>query len=255
MQSSVLEIDFLSREMTPHTGYSALNSIEFDEPISRTYQYRKVLKPMLERKRRARINRCLDELKDLMMSALKSEGENVTKLEKADILEITVRHLHHLRTTRRLNLTPESSYADRFRQGYMTCAQEVSSFFTTPLAEKVHSAVREQFINHLGECLGHLERSPSSTGNFASWKSTKDIGHIPRSFSLNVYTPPQSPVSDVSYSRASSETSDAVWRPWWYLNFYDKQIIQKTVTSWYCKYIYNTVIDRLIIPIRVFCSI
>lgn len=42
------------------------------EPVSRTYQYRKVMKPMLERKRRARINRCLDELKELMTGALQT---------------------------------------------------------------------------------------------------------------------------------------------------------------------------------------
>ncbi|CAD7090001.1 unnamed protein product [Hermetia illucens] len=42
------------------------------EPVSRTYQYRKIMKPMLERKRRARINRCLDELKDLMTGALQA---------------------------------------------------------------------------------------------------------------------------------------------------------------------------------------
>jgi len=37
--------------------------------MSKTYQYRKVMKPMLERKRRARINKCLDELKDIWWSA------------------------------------------------------------------------------------------------------------------------------------------------------------------------------------------
>lgn len=42
------------------------------EPVSRTYQYRKIMKPMLERKRRARINKCLDELKDLMTSTLQA---------------------------------------------------------------------------------------------------------------------------------------------------------------------------------------
>ncbi|XP_033611068.1 enhancer of split mgamma protein isoform X2 [Cryptotermes secundus] len=41
-------------------------------PISRTIQYKKVTKPLLERKRRARINRCLDELKDLMVGALEA---------------------------------------------------------------------------------------------------------------------------------------------------------------------------------------
>lgn len=43
-----------------------------NEPVSRTFQYRKYMKPMLERKRRARINRCLDELKELMTGALQN---------------------------------------------------------------------------------------------------------------------------------------------------------------------------------------
>lgn len=34
-----------------------------EQPMSRTLQYRKVMKPLLERKRRARINKCLDDLK------------------------------------------------------------------------------------------------------------------------------------------------------------------------------------------------
>ena len=58
-----------------------------EAPMSRTHQYRKVMKPLLERKRRARINQSLDELKDLMVFALQSEGESITKLEKADVLD------------------------------------------------------------------------------------------------------------------------------------------------------------------------
>ena len=63
------------------------------------------MKPLLERKRRARINKCLDELKDIMTAALQSQGENVSKLEKADILELTVRHLHKMQQARRLMTT------------------------------------------------------------------------------------------------------------------------------------------------------
>ena len=37
-----------------------------EAPISKTMQYKKITKPLLERKRRARINACLDELKDIM---------------------------------------------------------------------------------------------------------------------------------------------------------------------------------------------
>nr|CAD7457660.1 unnamed protein product [Timema tahoe] len=72
---------------------------DLQEPISRTMQYKKggwvtatflsvslcyVTKPLLERKRRARINRCLDELKDLMVGALESirlEGDLKTFME------------------------------------------------------------------------------------------------------------------------------------------------------------------------------
>ena len=68
-----------------------------EAPMSRTHQYRKVMKPLLERKRRARINKCLDELKDLMVYALQSEGESITKLEKADVLELTVNHMRKLK--------------------------------------------------------------------------------------------------------------------------------------------------------------
>ena len=39
--------------------------------MSRTHQYREVMKPLLERKRRARINACLDELKDIMTVGIK----------------------------------------------------------------------------------------------------------------------------------------------------------------------------------------
>ncbi|KAK9504970.1 hypothetical protein O3M35_009133 [Rhynocoris fuscipes] len=123
-------------------------------PVSRTYQYRKVMKPMLERKRRARINRCLDELKELMVTALQSEGENVAKLEKADILELTVKHLQSLRTTTKPITTTNNNNnnsntnnnnnnnnnqninnnnminSDRYEEGWSACLSEVTHFLS-----------------------------------------------------------------------------------------------------------------------------
>ncbi|XP_036318827.1 enhancer of split m7 protein-like [Rhagoletis pomonella] len=99
------------------------------EPVSRTYQYRKIMKPMLERKRRARINKCLDELKDLMTSTLQADGENLSKLEKADILELTVRHLHRLRETNGLFVRHSDTLnMEKFWAGFQHCAVEVSHF-------------------------------------------------------------------------------------------------------------------------------
>jgi hairy and enhancer of split, invertebrate len=68
--------------MAPTMGINSNsgNGQNGDSPLSKTYQYRKIMKPMLERKRRARINRCLDELKELITGAL----QNVSLKFKAD---------------------------------------------------------------------------------------------------------------------------------------------------------------------------
>jgi len=63
-----------------------------DSPLSKTYQYRKIMKPMLERKRRARINRCLDELKDLITGALQNVSYRRVFLFKSKRLLIMIMH-------------------------------------------------------------------------------------------------------------------------------------------------------------------
>lgn len=156
-----------TRTMSPPHGafHPPAHAHPDEEPVSRTYQYRKVMKPMLERKRRARINRCLDELKDLMVTALQAEGENVSKLEKADILELTVRHLHSLKRRGQLVLNPEMSYAERFRAGFAQCATEVSQFITnaTVAANAMHRQgpvdpqAGARLLQHLSNCIRRLE--------------------------------------------------------------------------------------------------
>lgn len=168
------------------TAYMVPPSEYSEEPISRTYQYRKVMKPMLERKRRARINRCLDELKELMVTALQSEGENVSKLEKADILELTVRHLHNLKRQHQLALPSEQSYADRFRAGFTQCAQEVSQFLTQP-SEIIEPAAGKRLLQHLGACVRQLD------------------GALQQS---STYSPPNSPAQE------EPTASRPMWRPW-----------------------------------------
>ncbi|KAJ4445363.1 hypothetical protein ANN_07168, partial [Periplaneta americana] len=57
-----------------------------------------IRKPLMEKRRRARINQSLNELKKLLLdgNTSKKEGSRPTKLEKADILEMTVQHLQRL---------------------------------------------------------------------------------------------------------------------------------------------------------------
>merc|ERR1711956_168359 len=119
---------------TMMTGYA-------EEAMSKTHTYRKVVKPLIERKRRARINSCLDELKDLMVFALQTEGESISKLEKADVLELTVSHLRKLKRQQMLSLSP-------------ACATEVSRNLASAC---VDISIGSRLMGHLGHKLNTVE--------------------------------------------------------------------------------------------------
>merc|ERR1711970_1478984 len=140
------------RKMAPILGNEIVVD---DEPMSRTHQYRKIVKPMLERKRRARINACLDELKAIMVFALQTEGESISKLEKADVLELTVKHLRKLKRQQMLTLNPALDI-DRFHAGYTTCATEVSR---TLASTGVDISIGSRLMSHLGHKLNNIESS------------------------------------------------------------------------------------------------
>lgn len=170
------------------------------------------MKPMLERKRRARINRCLDELKELMVGTLQSEGENVSKLEKADILELTVRHLHKLRRQHRLSGNPVTEM-DRFRAGYTRCASEVSRCLAaTPGLDVTLGA---NLMTHLGHRLNSIQpagpaaaaRSPSApltlntdTSSSSSSSTTALSSSMSSCSSPSPPPPPHSPTGSTASS-------------------------------------------------------
>ncbi|XP_061617982.1 hairy-related 3 [Phyllopteryx taeniolatus] len=79
---------------------------------------KKVSKPLMEKKRRARINKCLDQLKCLLESHYSSTIRK-RKLEKADILELTVRHLKHLQKSQAFP-SVRGELSD-YHQGFHSC--------------------------------------------------------------------------------------------------------------------------------------
>ena len=60
---------------------------------------RSISKPLMEKRRRDRINKSLDELKTILVTALKRDQNGCSKLEKADILEMTVNYLKTSKTS------------------------------------------------------------------------------------------------------------------------------------------------------------
>ncbi|CAH0564386.1 unnamed protein product [Brassicogethes aeneus] len=181
-------------------------AVNNQQVMSRTDQYRKVMKPLLERKRRARINRCLDELKDLMVSALETEGENAQKLEKADILELTVRHLHKLRREQQ-QPTQNLMESDQFKAGYTQCAKEVSRCLSSIPNVDIHLGT--QLMTHLGHNLKKMEAvSPLTVCVPTPPSSPMQIQH---------YSMPLTPTSSRGSSPAPIDvvgTDTEIWRPW-----------------------------------------
>lgn len=68
------------------------------DTFSKSNSDRKIRKPLIEKKRRARINGSLEQLKQTLLknTVAITQGSRPTKLEKADILEMTVRYIHVL---------------------------------------------------------------------------------------------------------------------------------------------------------------
>ena len=68
---------------------------------------------------------------------LQTEGENISKLEKADILELTVRHLQKLQASRPSGLlisgsSNEETFAEnRWQSGFGHCATEACRFLAS----------------------------------------------------------------------------------------------------------------------------
>merc|ERR1712150_372692 len=166
-----------------------------DEAMSKTHGYRKVVKPLIERKRRARINNCLDELKDLMVFALQTEGESISKLEKADVLELTVKHLRKLKRQQMLAVNP-SLDMDRFRAGYTQCATEVSRCLAST---GVDVTIGSRLMGHLGNKLNTIENDRYSPLSVR-------VPEVKSQAELNTIRSPSSSSSDLDYSSGRDNT-------------------------------------------------
>uniref|UniRef100_H3D358 Hes family bHLH transcription factor 2 n=1 Tax=Tetraodon nigroviridis TaxID=99883 RepID=H3D358_TETNG len=125
-------------------------------------ELRKTLKPLLEKRRRARINDSLTHLKSLIVPLAGKGNARYSKLEKADILEMTVRFLRDLPST------PVKDPADSYREGYRACLQRVSALLPqTSLGQDACQRIQQR-LQILKSSLGsRLENQPRSSGAVA----------------------------------------------------------------------------------------
>ncbi|KAG6936374.1 transcription factor HES-4 [Chelydra serpentina] len=139
---------------SPIAGAPATSSHTPDKPKSAS-EHRKSSKPIMEKRRRARINESLGQLKTLILDALKKDSSRHSKLEKADILEMTVKHLRNLqRAQMTAALSADPTVLGKYRAGFNECMNEVTRFLST--CEGVNTDVRTRLLSHLSACLGQI---------------------------------------------------------------------------------------------------
>jgi len=108
---------------------------------------RKTRKPLVEKKRRARINESLQELRTLL-----ADTDLQSKMENAEVLEMTVKRVERIlknRTQETDALNREAS--ERFAAGYIQCMHEVHMFVSN--CPGIDATVAAELLNHLLECM------------------------------------------------------------------------------------------------------
>uniref|UniRef100_A0A182JDY5 BHLH domain-containing protein n=1 Tax=Anopheles atroparvus TaxID=41427 RepID=A0A182JDY5_ANOAO len=133
-------------------GSPATTQIPPAEPVKRSSDNRRSNKPIMEKRRRARINNCLNELKTLILDAMKKDPARHSKLEKADILEMTVKHLENLqRQQSAMSQATDPSVMNKFKAGFNECAQEVGRF------PEIEPVVKRRLMQHLSNCINGVK--------------------------------------------------------------------------------------------------
>ncbi|CAL1262147.1 unnamed protein product, partial [Larinioides sclopetarius] len=117
---------------------------------------KKASKPLIEKRRRARINHSLAQLKTLVIDS-KTESTRQTKLEKADILEMTVQHLKEIKRQQTAVTSLDiRNTKKKFEIGYLECARQVELFLSNlmdPKLTEVEENLKRRLKDHLCKSL------------------------------------------------------------------------------------------------------
>ncbi|CAG9800437.1 unnamed protein product [Chironomus riparius] len=166
-KNMVTGIKSISQQQVINSNTMGLNGITTTQmpsqevPIKRATasDTRRSNKPIMEKRRRARINNCLNELKTLILDAMKKDPARHSKLEKADILEMTLAFLknHQLNLQRQqaaMSQAADATIASKFKAGFADCANEVGRF------PGLEPQVKRRLLQHLSNCLNGAKQEP-----------------------------------------------------------------------------------------------
>ncbi|KAK8753946.1 hypothetical protein OTU49_003928 [Cherax quadricarinatus] len=128
---------------------------------------RKRRRGIIEKRRRDRINNSLSELRRLVPAAFEKQGS--AKLEKAEILQMTVDHLKMLHTKGldALAYDPNKFAMDYHNIGFRECAAEVARYLVTIEGMDIQDPLRLRLMSHL-QCYA-AQRDLANKQAASSW--------------------------------------------------------------------------------------
>ncbi|XP_022624479.1 transcription cofactor HES-6-like [Seriola dumerili] len=123
------------------------NGIDRGDNCSEVKSDRKMRKPLVEKKRRARINESLQELRVLI-----ADTDLQSKMENAEVLEMTVKRVESILKNRAQEVDAVNREAcERFAAGYIQCMHDVHTFVSScPGIDPTDAA---ELLNHLLESM------------------------------------------------------------------------------------------------------
>ncbi|CAH0694887.1 unnamed protein product [Spodoptera exigua] len=124
---------------------------------------RKRRRGVIEKKRRDRINTSLTELKRLVPAACEKQGS--AKLEKAEILQLTVDHLKmlHAKGLDTFAYDPQRYAMDYHNIGFRECAAEVARYLVSCEGLDIQDPLRLRLMSHLQCFAAQRELAAKST--------------------------------------------------------------------------------------------
>ncbi|KAJ7324912.1 hypothetical protein JRQ81_017932 [Phrynocephalus forsythii] len=232
--------------MAPSFRPSKNRSSRNEEDLCEARGDRKSRKPLVEKKRRARINESLQELRLIL-----ADTEFQAKMENAEVLELTVKRVQAILQNGAQVVSEDDKRqweaSERFAAGYIQCMHEVHTFVSS--CPGIDSTVAAELLNHL------LESMPLNEGSFqdlivdvlmdpssSPWPNGDGLSQMP-GVSPGAFHLPSSPLPSPSSSEEtssdledteseqshltldgldrsrtqnvpSSSLSKSVWRPW-----------------------------------------
>ncbi|XP_063275021.1 hairy/enhancer-of-split related with YRPW motif-like protein [Prinia subflava] len=146
-------------------------------------QARKKRRGIIEKRRRDRINSSLSELRRLVPTAFEKQGSS--KLEKAEILQMTVDHLKMLHATGGTGFLDARALAVDYRSiGFRECLTEVVRYLGVLEGQNAADPIRLRLLSHLNNYVAEMEPSPVAASLLPvqtwPWSFLHGPVHVPR---------------------------------------------------------------------------